>query len=105
MPDAVLLRLARDFRAVEEGLCGESSGNEEIPSFRPAVYVLMSLVSQHPSLAEVSGELPDSVEGMMQALQMYQWGLEREIVTRIVGVKSSDLTSALVAGLRRSLRG
>lgn len=96
LPDAVLLGLARDFRTVECSATGECS---EEPVLAPPLYAVMNLLMQHPAHgSEKPREFDISERGMTGALQAYQWAVEREIVSRIVGIGSSrDVASLLVA--------
>jgi len=90
LPDAVLLRLARDFRCVEKGLSGDDPlPEQEGSSLAAAMYVVMNLLLQHPCRAGDRDALELSETGLMRALQVYQVGLEREIVSRITGLASS----------------
>lgn len=102
-PDAVLLRLAHDFRNVEGSICDERPLDEEVPSMASAMFVVMNLLLQHPAREGNNGSLEISERGVMHALQLYQWALEREIVMRIVGLKTSKHTDDLIDGMRRCL--
>lgn len=99
-PDAILLRLARDFRCVEASFTTDVE-QDELPSLAPAMYVLMNLLMQHPARGGASDSLELSEEGMVKGLQLYQWSLEREIVRRITGLSVADQTASLMEGLLR----
>jgi hypothetical protein len=101
LPDALLLRLARDFRGVEASVCDPSTEGDGKTSFAAAIYVLMNLLMQHPARNGDNGQMDISVPGVMHALQLYQLDLEREIVTRIVGVSRPSQTKSLLDGLWR----
>lgn len=101
LPDTVLLRLARDFRCVEAGRDAPDGAPEEAPSLAAALYVVMNLLLHHPGRAGDKGELQISDVGLMRAFQIYQVGLEREIVTRITGLSSSIPADSLAEELLR----
>lgn len=92
LPEPVLLRLARDFRCVEMSAT-ETESSDYVPSLAPAMYVVMKLLAQHPARKDEKGALELSESGLMHALQLYQLDLEREIVSRIVGISPSSLTT------------
>jgi len=105
LPDDLLLRLARDFRCVEVSLCSADAdpdaGNEDLPALAPAMYTVMNLLVQHPDRNGATGFLDVSQSGLIHAIQLYQWELEREIVARIVGLSRPDQSTALLQGLWR----
>ena len=102
LPDTVLLRLALDFRCVEAGSgILESGTKDEEPSLTAALYVVMNLLMQHPDSAGDKSELQISDAGLMRAFQIYQVGLEREIVTRITGLSTSTSPDALAEEMLR----
>jgi hypothetical protein len=103
LSDDLLLRLGRDFRSVESSIGG--SAREQGPlSLAPPMYVVMKLLLGHPAQGGPVQSLSLSELGLMRALQTYQWGLEHEIVTRIVGLTSPSQTSSLLEGLWRSIQ-
>lgn len=102
LPDTVLLRLALDFRCVEAGSGTLESGTkDEEPSLTAALYVVMNLLMQHPDSAGDKSELQISDAGLMRAFQIYQVGLEREIVTRITELSTSTSPDALAEEMLR----
>lgn len=102
LPDTVLLCLARDFRSVEVSSgTHKSRGRDEEPSLTAALYVVMNLLMHHPDREGGKSELQISDAGLMRALQIYQVGLEREIVTRITGVSASTSADALAEEMLR----
>lgn len=102
LPDSVLLRLARDFRCVERGLDGdEFKPDEESSALAAAMYVIMNLLMNHPARSGARETLELSEPSLIRALQIYQVGLEREIVSRITGLTSSIPTDSLVDELVR----
>lgn len=102
LSDDLLLRLAHDFRAVERSMCSPpQDDDEQVPSMAPALFVVMELMLKHPAHTKGKGELTVSHLAMMRLLQMYQWGLEREVVSRIVGVTSGQQTQSLLDSMWR----
>ena len=102
LPDTILLCLARDFRSVEVSSGTRESGvSEEAPSLTVALYVVMNLLMQHPDRAGGKSELQISDTGLMRAFQIYQVGLEREIVTRITGLSASTSSDDLAEEMLR----
>lgn len=68
-----------------------------------AVYVVMSLAAQHPARVGQTSELEFTEAGMMRAIQLYQWGLEREIAARILGVPSPNEARSLLEGFWQAM--
>lgn len=96
LPDTMLLRLARDFRNVEAGLNPDRGATEEDrSSMAAAVYTVMNLLIEHPERSGTENEMQLSEAALFRALQVYQIGLEREIVTRITGLASSTDAESL----------
>lgn len=105
LPEAVLLRLAHDFRRVEQcfGAARDTAEDEPSESVTSAVYVVMSLAAQHPARVGQTSELEFTEAGMMRAIQLYQWGLEREIAARILGVPSPNEARSLLEGFWQAM--
>lgn len=103
LPDAELLALARDFRRVEVSLQVDDE-NESPPSMASAVFVVSSLLTREERTA-MPPALRITQDGLMRAMQIYQWGLEREIVRRIVGIPDAPQTGYLLEKLERCAAG
>lgn len=102
LPDTVLLRLARDFRILEADFTPDRVATEEDgSSMAAAIYVVMNLLIEHPGRLGARKELQLSDAALFRALQVYQIGLEREIVTRITGLASSTDAETLAKELVR----
>lgn len=102
LPDSLLLRLARDFRRIEAGFAPDSiPTDEDAPSLAAGMYVVMNLLMEHPESPGGRSDLELSEAALMRALQVYQIGLEREIVTRITGLASSTDVETLAEELVR----
>jgi hypothetical protein len=104
--DVLLLKLARDFRRVEAGVTSDRHSDEDESTLAVAMYVTMNLLLQHPAHRVPISALDVSEAGLLHALQIYQWGLEREVVRRIVGIEpdASARTESLMDGLWRCLQ-
>lgn len=101
-PDSVLLRLAQDFRRIEAGFAPDSMPTEKDgPSLAAAMYVVMNLLMEHPGRPGGREQLQLSEAALLRAIQVYQIGLEREIVTRITGLASSADSETLAEELAR----
>tara|TARA_B110001454_G_scaffold207289_1_gene218562 strand:- start:4871 stop:5281 length:411 start_codon:yes stop_codon:yes gene_type:complete len=103
LPDAELLALARDFRSVEVSLQVEDE-DECAPSMASAVFVVTSLLTREDK-TDTPPALRITQDGLMRAMQTYQWGLEREIVRRIVGIPTATQTGNLIERLERCAAG
>jgi hypothetical protein len=102
LPDTVLLRLARDFRILEADFTPDRVATEEDgSSMAAAIYVVMNLLIEHPGRLGAKNELQLSDAALFRALQVYQIGLEREIVTRITGLASSTDAETLAKEIVR----
>lgn len=102
LPDDLLLGLARDFRDAESELMGE--GRQD---FDPSAVTLavLTLVMRHPERSEEDLQAHMS-EGVFQnAVYAYQWAVEREIVSRIVGHGAKQSSEQLMTALRKAAVG
>ncbi|MGV3682133.1 MAG: hypothetical protein ACO1PM_20800 [Acidovorax sp.] len=102
LPDELLLGLARDFRDAESELLGEGRRD-----FDPSAVTLavLTLVMRHPERSEEDLQA-HMTEGVFQnALYAYQWAVEREIVSRIVGHGAKQSSEQLLAALRNAAVG
>ena len=100
-PDALLVALAKDFREVELVLTRDDGLNPNVGAPLFAVMNVLSHLSASASLDEEAFEL--SERGLVQALNRYQWAVEREIVSRITGISSGDDERSLLKALRNLL--
>jgi hypothetical protein len=102
LPDSVLLSLAMDFRRIEADFAPNSMPTEEDgSSLAAAIYLVMNLLAEHPGRHVQGDELQLSEDSLMRAIQVYQIGLEREIVTRITGLAPLTGAEALTDELIR----
>jgi hypothetical protein len=88
--DEVLLQLAYDFRCVEERQTSELETEGDVPSLAQAIYICTTLLAQHPLCGGKRNTFLTSVEGVTRTMQLYQLGLEREIVGRITGIPTRE---------------
>lgn len=102
LPDKLLLELARDFRASES----PNAANADGADLASPTLAVLNLLTLHP---ERSGEPDAPVElsgkALMSALDMYQWAVEREIVSRVVGIGRRNESATLKAALRSAAVG
>lgn len=100
LPEKVLLALARDFRSVECSISGEDEGE---PRMAAPMYVVLNLLMNHPARKATQGaDLQLSDASMIEAMQAYQWALEREIVSRIVGLGGSQNSDSLMMAIENA---
>lgn len=83
MPDELLLALAKDFREVELVV---TKDQELTASSGAPIFAVMNTLSQLPN--NPMRDFCLSEQGVVQALTLYQWALEREIISRITGIDS-----------------
>lgn len=105
--DVHLLQLARAFRSVERSYCAKDendTSSAEQSAMELAIYAVMNLLADHPARGLAQTELTISEKGMVQALQVYQLSLEREIISRIVGEELQDPTAWLMDGLWKCIQ-
>jgi hypothetical protein len=100
LPDTVLLELARDFRRVEAYVC-DAKAEDCLSSMASATLVVTSVLLRTEDSNAGHVKRGVSQDGLMRAMQVYQWGLEREIVSRIVGIQASIESNAFVEHLER----
>lgn len=104
LPETLLLSLAHDFRNVEVCVSRQGTTSEEsASSLAVALFMVMSVVSCHPNQKSLSGRIQVSEDALFRALNFYQIGLEREIVSRITGLASSYPDETLGANLLKCL--
>lgn len=102
LPDKLLLELARDFRDAE-ALFKKPKVEVDIAS---PVLAVMTLLKEHPDRSGARKVLTEMSEDTVQgALYAYQWALEREIVSRIVGTGTKRDSTFLKAALREAVVG
>ena len=90
LSDAMLLRLATDFRRVEVGFRPDTTPSDEARrSLGIAMYLIMKILIDHPQRAGDRHHMDLSDDALIQSVRVYQIGLEREIVTRISGLEPS----------------
>lgn len=97
LPDKLLLELARDFRDAEV-LFKQRHAEVDIAS---PLLAVVTLLKEHPDRRGTKKELTEMSEDTIQdVLYAYQWALEREIVSRIVGRGTKRDSTFLKAALR-----
>ncbi len=96
LSDKVLLALLFDFRAVERGLSAGEKSDGVVERFGSVLYLVSALLATHPSRKQNVEKLSISLEKLTEAIHAYQWCLEREVATRILGERPIDQDSALL---------
>lgn len=100
LPDPILIALAKDLRGVEAYLCSDDEPQECPAAMAPAVLAITTLLSRDDKALAMHPQRI-SEGGLMRAMQVYQWGVEREIVSRITGISTSIQSSSFVESLER----
>jgi hypothetical protein len=103
LSEDLLLALARDFRNVEGAMCGPLARELEIEGLSVALCVVLHLLAEHPERSNIPDPVNASWQELTGAIQLYQWELEREVVSRVVGLPASNAGEQLLAGLRESV--
>jgi len=94
LPDKLLLELANDFRQVELAAAGEGGDDRRLNA---PIFAVLNLLSQHPGrTGPLDAELTISEDSLTRGLQAYQWAVEREIVTRILGCGATRDSASLL---------
>lgn len=103
LSDQLLLRLARDARAVE---CDSIDLRGRQKAMASVLYAMVSLMAGESAQVGTKQGLKLTEEEMMSSLWIYRGGLDTEICTRILGLPSKamigflDVLRAQVAGWR-----
>lgn len=81
-------------------------GEHHDGNLAPPTLAVLALVMRHPERSKQDSlqlEIPEDV--FQNALHAYQWALEREIVSRIVGRGANQDSESLMTALRRAAVG
>jgi hypothetical protein len=104
LSEPMLLGLARDFRCVEEAPLGSHKRKQdEVMGLAHALAVITSVLMTHPARGARTDSLDIPIQGLMEAMQIYQFGIEREVVTRIIGIPAPDTEHTVRKALERYL--
>lgn len=90
LTEPMLLSVARDLRSLEEG-----TDVEPAPSIAAPMMLVICLVLGTAKPRSKKDEMTVSESAIWDLLRVYQWAVEREIVTRITGVGGDDEASLL----------
>lgn len=85
LDETVLLCLARDLRMVE---CLSFEEGELDAPLAPSLFVVCELLMRPGTKYHSSGQFQMTEAGLARAIKVFQCAIEREIVSRIVGVRS-----------------
>lgn len=104
LSDELVLALARDFRNAETALWGPPVAETETEGMPVALCVALHLLAQLPERARTPEPVIASWHELTSAIQLYQMELERDVVTRILGLPASHAGEQLLAGLRETVK-
>ena len=90
LTESMLLSVARDLRSLEE-----ASDLEPAPSVAAPMMLVMCLLFGSTKPGERKDELTVSERALWDLMRVYQLAVEREIVTRIIGIGGDDEESLL----------
>lgn len=85
LKETVLLCLARDLRMVERL---SMEGGELDAPLAPSLYVVCELLMRPGTKYHANGQFQMTEAGLARAIKVLQCAVEREIVSRIVGISS-----------------
>ncbi|MDO9134205.1 MAG: hypothetical protein Q7U67_14350 [Hydrogenophaga sp.] len=80
LPEPMLLSVARDLRSIEGADAAEQT------SIAAPMMLVLSLLLGAPQRGDAKSSLSISEATLYASLRVYQWAVEREIVTRLTGV-------------------
>lgn len=95
LPENFLISVARDLRMLEQ--CED---DEPSPSYLAAPLMLVFFIQTGNRKGK--GEFTIGESAVYESLKLYQWAVEREIVTRLVGAGGQDDTATLLARLEKT---
>lgn len=95
LPENFLISVARDLRMLEE-----NEGDQHGSSYLAAPLMLLFLL--HTGNRNSEAEFTIGESAVYRSLHLYQWAVEREIVTRLVGAGGLNDESALLEGLEQT---
>ncbi|MES2280197.1 MAG: hypothetical protein V4542_02185 [Pseudomonadota bacterium] len=99
--ESVLLGLARDLRQLESQPDDRDASEA---SLAPSLYLVCEFLMRPGTTYHSSGQFEMSEAAMARAIRVLQAAIEREIVTRIVGIESLMTDDDFLAELDLSLR-
>jgi hypothetical protein len=98
LPEPLLLSVARDLRAIES----DEDDEEDQGWLAAPMMLVFSLMLGKRKSASSDKELTMSESTLFASLRIYQWAVEREIVTRITGKGGSEDEEALLKSLQEA---
>lgn len=90
LTEPMLLSVARDLRSLEVG-----NDAEPAPSIAAPMMLVICLVLGSAKPGGKKDEMTVSESALCDLMRVYQWAVEREIVTRITGIGGDDEESLL----------
>lgn len=104
LSEELVLALARDFRNAEAALWGPLVAETETEGMPVALCIALHLLAQLPERARTPEPVIASWHELTSAIQLYQLELERDVVTRILGLPTNATGEQLLAGLREAVK-
>lgn len=95
LPEHFLISVARDLRVLEE-----HEDDEQASSYLAAPLMLVFLL--HTGSRKGNAEFTIAESAVYRSLHVYQWAVEREIVTRLVGAGGLQDEAKLFEGLEKT---
>jgi hypothetical protein len=92
LPEHFLISIARDLRMLEE----RSENDPEAGYLTAPIMLMLSLYMRGVT---GTGELTIGENALHRSLHIYQWAVEREIITRLVGAGGLDDEKTLLSTL------
>jgi hypothetical protein len=103
LSDFDLLALALDFRTVEVMLTG-SATPKDAESMSTVLCVVLNLLKNAGGEGDDGNEVSASWDELVRVMTVYQWALEREVATRILGTNTHDAEKRVVAAFEACAR-
>ncbi|WP_298930929.1 hypothetical protein [uncultured Ramlibacter sp.] len=100
LPEPFLLSVARDLRNFEKEQERDEAFSEDSNHLAAPLMLVFSLMLSASRRKQTSEELLINESNVLASLRVYQWAVEREIVTRITGINGENDEHILLDALR-----
>lgn len=98
LPEPMLLSVARDLRSIEGVDAAEQT------SIAAPMMLVLTLLLGAPQRGDAKSSLSISEATLYASLRVYQWAVEREIVTRLTGVGGQLDEEELLQNLKHTAK-
>lgn len=98
LPEPMLLSVARDLREFERSQKSPEAAEEAPGTIAAPMMLVLSLMFDSPRQGRQDIQIRES--DLYASLLVYQWAVEREIITRITGVPGEDDEPTLLRTLQ-----